>query len=104
MAMSAFSNHNLDDLFEESESELPTLIEPSDSDDNSHGNPEGNPSLEELLDEREDLEGEEVLVDEGNVNEETPPEEAAYTTTFDATMLLKNNEGIDIELFNSGVS
>ena len=58
MAMSAFSNHNLDDLFKESESELPDLIQPSDSNDDNHGDPEGCPSLEELLDEREDLEGE----------------------------------------------
>ena len=101
MAMSAFSNH--DDFFEESESELPDLIQLSDSDDDSDGDPEGCPSLEELLDEREDLDGEEVLVDEGKVDEETPTE-AAYTTTFDAAMLSKKNEGIDIELFDSGAS
>ena len=43
-------------------------------------------------------------MDEGKVDEETPTEEAAYTTTFDTAMLSKNNEGIDIELFDSGAS
>ena len=57
--------------------------------------------LEELLDKREDLEEKEVLVNEGKVDEETPTEEAAYMTTFNATMLSKNNKGIDIEFFNS---